>query len=269
MANFHTSEDLSGPDASDSSLQLKKRRGRERKRKHEHDEGNANKASTTLHPSVPSVLPLLTTQPSHMTVRPSSLLIASLGNPGSLKTTRHSAGHILLNALATSLHAPAFSRSKPYANVSITSASLASTSLTLWQSPTLMNVSGPALLKAWRTFVAENQRDSSGLIILHDEMETLPGRLKVRHGLQGSVKGHNGLKSVVDSFRSAAAGTGQQIIRVGIGIGRPMTRSRERADVSDYVLGKCTGEEKAKIEGLTEELERILEHEGQRIATMN
>lgn len=269
MADFRTSEHLSGLDSSDLVPRSKIGQRKDRNRSWEQDEINSNKAFAALDTKVSSRSPLLTPLSFPMNVRPSAILVASLGNPGPLKSTRHSAGHILLSALATSLRAPAFSRSKPHANGQLTSASLGSTSLTIWQSPTLMNVSGPALLKAWRAFVSENQGDAAGLVILHDEMETLPGKLKVRKGLQGSVKGHNGLKSIVGSFRSASAEKESRIIRVGIGIGRPTTGSRERADVSEYVLGKCSGDEMAKIEGLAEELEQILEREGQRISNLD
>lgn len=198
-----------------------------------------------------------------MTSRPFSLLIASLGNPGPLKSTRHSAGHILLNALANTLQASPFARSKAYANGAITSAYLSSNPTVLWQSPTSMNVSGPAVHKAWRAFVAEHDAESAGLVILHDEMETPQGRLRVRKGLQASAKGHNGMKSVQDSLRNIGTGLGERVLRVGIGIGRPI--SREKGDVSDYVLGQCTRQEKEQIEGLARQLVELLDKEGPKL----
>lgn len=60
-----------------------------------------------------------------------------------------------------------------------------------------MNVSGPAVLSAWRTFVADHAAsrqhgdgdgDGDGrlkLVILHDEMEIPCGKLRVKRGCGG------------------------------------------------------------------------------------
>lgn len=107
-----------------------------------------------------------------------------------------------------------------------------------------------------------------GLVVLHDELEGRPGRLGVKRGVGGSVKGHNGLKSVVESVRGAGLFQGEmgsRLVRVGVGIGRPAGGSRGREEVSDYVLGKCTVAEREGIEGLVWELDRVLGEEGERI----
>jgi peptidyl-tRNA hydrolase, PTH1 family len=251
-----------------------------------------------------------------------ALLLASLGNPTRpLLTTRHSAGHILLSFLATSLTCPPFTRSKPHAGGQITryhshphlrTNTLNRSnhplpppggSLTLWKSPTAMNLSGPAVLAAWRTFVAEHQQQQHhhqqqqqqqrgrergdvdvdadtnpdpttlGLLILHDDLETSPGSIRVRRGLEGSVKGHNGLKSVVASFRGAGLGSGRGgtavgadfLVRVGVGIGRPPMGGRGRVEVSDFVLGRCSEVEMRGIEGLVGRLVSVCEEEGRRL----
>lgn len=106
------------------------------------------------------------------------------------------------------------------------------------------------------------------MVILHDDLESPPSTLKIRRGLSGSLKGHNGLKSVLASFKGA--GLSQQIegrvVRVGVGIGRPSTGGRGRGEVSDYVLGKVTVPEKEGIEGLVVELVEVLGKEGEWIA---
>lgn len=207
--------------------------------------------------------------PSATMTRRYALLVTSLGNPPPLHQTRHSAGHILLRSLALHLAAPPFQRSKPHAGGPLTH----SGNLTLWQSPSLMNVSGPAVLSAWRAFVKDHAAPPStdtlrlGLVVLHDELEATPGALKVKRGMGGSVKGHNGLKSVINSFRGAGMGKGDmeaRFVRMGIGIGRPAGRSSK--EVSDYVLGKVLVAEKERIEGLVGELVELLDEEGKRIA---
>lgn len=207
--------------------------------------------------------------PTTMT-RPYALLVASIGNPSPYHQTRHSAGHMLLRSLALHLTAPPFQRSKPHAGGQLTHAG----SLTLWQSPTQMNVSGPAVLSAWRTFVKDHAGPPSttdamrlGLVVLHDELEATPATLKVKRGMGGSVKGHNGLKSVMNAFRGAGMGKGEmeaRFVRMGIGIGRPPGRSSK--EVSDYVLGKVSVREKEGIEGLVGQVVELLEEEGKRIA---
>jgi len=133
---------------------------------------------------------------------------------------------------------------------------------TLWQSTSLMNVSGKNLLQAWKAFTSSQEPSAvTGVVVLHDELESSPGVLKVRKG-DGSAKGHNGIKSIQDSFRSAGVLSqlgSQRYVRIGIGIGRPS--SRDQSDVSAYVLGQLTATEKKRIEDKAEELLRILDRQ--------
>ncbi|KAL9099486.1 MAG: hypothetical protein Q9163_005023 [Psora crenata] len=158
------------------------------------------------------------------------LLIASLGNPPpTYKNTLHSAGHTILDALALQLGYPPFTKSRSHANGLISRGPAA----LLWQSPTLMNVSGPAVAGAWRTFLKElsdERRPAARLVVLHDDLESPLGKVKIKQG--GSVKGHNGLKSCCTFLQ------GVHFSRVGVGIGRP--ESRDSKDVADYVLRKMT-----------------------------
>ena len=163
---------------------------------------------------------------SQMSRRP--LLVASLGNPPPAYTnTFHSAGHTLLESIRYSFRYPEWQRHKPYAN-GFTSPGA---DYTLWQSPSLMNVSGKAVSAAWKAFLAaqsSEERSRARLIILHDELESPLGRIRVKRG--GSARGHNGIKSCVASLG------GMEFTRVGVGIGRP--ESRESGDVAAYVMRK-------------------------------
>ena len=103
-----------------------------------------------------------------------------------------------------------------------------------------MNVSGPAVATAWRAYLKELPNDDrvhAKLVVVHDELESPLGKIRVRHG--GSAKGHNGLKSVNRSLG------GPNYARIGIGIGRP--ESRESKDVATYVLRKMSSIEFQKI----------------------
>ena len=165
------------------------------------------------------------------------LFVASLGNPPpAYKNTLHSAGHTVLSALQQHLIYPPFSKSRPHANGLVSRGD----DFILWQSPTLMNVSGPAVATAWRAFLKElpnADRVHAKLVVVHDELESPLGKIKTKHG--GSPKGHNGLKSVNTSLG------GMSYARIGVGIGRP--ESRESRDVASYVLKKMTPVELQKI----------------------
>jgi len=114
-----------------------------------------------------------------------------------------------------------------------------------------MNVSGPAVASAWKTFLKDlepNERRRAKLVLLHDELESPLGKIKLKTG--GSAKGHNGLKSCATNIGAMA------FTRIGVGIGRPA--SRESSVVSDYVLRKMNPGELAKIEQCAPELGSIL-----------
>jgi len=199
---------------------------------------------------------------------PVRLLIASLGNPRPYHSTRHSAGHVLLNFFASNLSFPPFRKDKTYAGSVSFGAEISRPEYTLWQSPSQMNVSGSGVLKAWKHFVSQQQNERedvvTALVILHDDLETAPFQLKVRRG-EGSAKGHNGIKSVQASLKGAGLLTDleDRFVKIGMGIGRPVSRDRE--DVSAWVLGPLTGPEKAKIEGAAPQLRGLLDKEVERL----
>ena len=112
-----------------------------------------------------------------------------------------------------------------------------------------MNVSGKPLVQAWKSYLSRlpaDTRSAAKLYILHDELEARLGKIKIRH--TGSVKGHNGLKSVISAF----GGKQDCFSRVGIGIGRP--ESRDPEDVSRYVLSACRPHELVAIRGAAAEV---------------
>ena len=165
------------------------------------------------------------------------IFVASLGNPRPYHNTLHSAGHTLLASLASELSYPPFERSRLFGKALVS----AGPAFTLWQSPSLMNVSGPPLAAAWRTFLrsltSDEERKAARLVVLHDELQSPLGKTKAKTG--GSAKGHNGLKSCV-----AALGA-NGFVKVGVGIGRP--ESRESDDVSQFVLRKMKATETEAI----------------------
>ncbi|KAI2748113.1 hypothetical protein DTO013E5_3941 [Penicillium roqueforti] len=202
------------------------------------------------------------------------IFIASIGNPKPYYNTRHSAGHLLLDAL------------KPLLEVTLPNTGLYHET---WQSPTQMNITGPKLvrrLEQWASerasrleriaSVAATRASSSSssptptpnnlpaqttypttLIILHDELSIATGKVRIIRGgpEEFSLRGHRGLISICETLRkkglyprsSSAKKTGTgpladlSILRVGIGIGRPS--SHDTGAVSDYVLATVTDKE--------------------------
>lgn len=187
--------------------------------------------------------------------RISHVLVLSIGNPGAYLNTLHSAGHAALEALRRELILPPFSKSRlfgvPSSPTSASAAAVDGIQYTLMQSPTLMNVSGPWVAKAWRGALRDIGNDATGraidrlgLIVIHDELEEALGVVKVRPWTR-SHRGHNGLKSIATQLRPAEF-EGAHWARVGVGIGRP--DERDRTSVSDYVLRKMTGEQSRAID---------------------
>jgi peptidyl-tRNA hydrolase, PTH1 family len=183
---------------------------------------------------------------------PSRLLIASIGNPTPYLSTLHSAGHTVLFALASALGMPLQKSGREWAHGLVSPGE----EWTLWASPVSMNVSGPAVAGAWKAFLGARGRRAGegepGLVVLHDELESPLGTVRVRPGSL-SPKGHNGLKSIREKMPNV------QYTRIGIGIGRP--ESRDPSVVAGYVLRKMTPQERGRIEGcvggVVQELRRL------------
>lgn len=116
---------------------------------------------------------------------------------------------------------------------------------TLWQSTSLMNVSGRGVQRAyneWLQGIKRKYGDSAiegRLVVVHDELESALGKVTIKDGT-ASARGHNGLKSCQASLGKT------KWWRVGVGIGRP--ESREPDVVAKYVLRKMAPKEKDAVE---------------------
>ena len=167
------------------------------------------------------------------------IFVASLGNASpAYKNTFHSAGHTVIEAIRPMLASDTFARERSYGNGLVSRGKY----ITLWQSPSLMNVSGKALAPAWKAFLNElsttEERSRAKLVILHDDLDGQLGKIKVKVG--GSARGHNGIKDCLLRLH------GMEFTRIGVGIGRPV--SRESRDVAAYVLRKMKPDELQKVE---------------------
>jgi len=192
-----------------------------------------------------------TSSSAHMTTaRSLPLLVCSVGNPGTAyANTLHSAGHTILTKIVAHLGYENFHKDRALGN-GLVSKPLTTGSggdWTFWQSTSYMNVSGKGVQAAYRTWSKQNPVGEEGrLVIVHDELEKPLGAVTLRTTRGASARGHNGIKSIMATMG------GTPFARIGIGIGRPI--SREKDEVSRYVLKKMTPAEKSTIEGCVEEV---------------
>lgn len=201
--------------------------------------------TTKLVGKKPPVVPA----PMSSTARTLPLLICSVGNPGSAyANTLHSAGHTVLKSLAERLGFSPWSKERTLGNglVSRPAFPMGESDWTLWQSTSLMNISGSGVRSAYTQWSKGLQGGEGRLVVVHDELEKPLGAVNVNLRQGASAKGHNGLKSIMGSLGGAP------FVRIGLGVGRPV--SRESKDVANYVMRKMTGEERAKVEGSVDEI---------------
>lgn len=216
------------------------------------DEQAAVRASSE--PPTATGAPLLTPPRTPMqTTRRLPLLICGIGNPGAAyANTLHSAGLTVVKALADMLGYPQFVKDRTFGNGLVSRQPGREHDWTLWQSTSYMNESGKGVAAAFHHF--QREAPDGKLVVIYDELERQLGSVTVRTKEGASAKGHNGLKSIM-----AALG-GRNLVRVGVGIGRPV--SRESEDVAAYVLKKMSVEDRGRIEGAVEEIVRRLEEVG-------
>jgi PTH1 family peptidyl-tRNA hydrolase len=137
-------------------------------------------------------------------------LIAGLGNPGARHArNRHNIGFMALEAIAAAHRFGSF-RTR-YSGV-VSEGVIGGERVLLLAPQTYMNESGRSVGEALRF----HKLDASALIVLHDELDLAPGKVRVKVG--GGSAGHNGLRSIT-------AHVGNDYRRVRLGIGHPGDKS--------------------------------------------
>lgn len=145
-------------------------------------------------------------------------LVVGLGNPGAGHArNRHNVGFMAADAIAGA-HGFAPWRAKFRGEVA--EGRIGIEKVLLMKPGTWMNLSGDAVQAAVQFFKLAPE----DVIVLHDELDLAPGRVRVKAG--GGHAGHNGLRSI-------DAHIGPAFTRVRIGIGHP----GDKRLVSNYVLG--------------------------------
>ena len=133
-------------------------------------------------------------------------LFVGLGNPGAKYARhRHNVGFMAVDRIADRHgFGPWRRRFQGVAS----DGELGGTKVLLLKPDTYMNESGRAVGEAARFLKLQ----TSDIVVFHDELDLLPGKLKVKTG--GGNAGHNGLRSIT-------AHLDNEYVRVRIGIGHP------------------------------------------------
>lgn len=168
-------------------------------------------------------------------------LIVGLGNPGPKHArNRHNIGYLAVGAIAAA-HGFALWRSKFQGQIA--EGRLGPEKTLLLKPETFMNLSGDSV----RAAMAFHKLDPADVIVLHDELDLPPGRVRVKTG--GGHAGHNGLRSI-------AAHIGPDFARVRLGIGHP----GDKRVVSNYVLSDFAKAEADWLDPLLEAVARAAPH---------
>jgi len=154
-------------------------------------------------------------------------VIVGLGNPGMQYTrTRHNAGFLVLDRIAAQLGGVQWRRRQRG------KVAEAGEGVLLVKPQTYMNLSGDCVLQVSRM----RQIPASGFVIVLDDMDLEPGRVKVRPS--GGSAGHKGMQSIIDRLGTS------EIARVRVGIGHPPTG----VDPMEWVLQRPFGEDLERLE---------------------
>lgn len=163
--------------------------------------------------------------------------MVGLCNPGpDFEGTRHNVGadavRVLARRLGTGRLRPEKGQRAVVEEIRIGSARVA-----LAVPNTYMNESGAAVRPLMRRF---GVADPSRLVVVHDELDLPPGRIRVKLG--GGLAGHKGLQSIRDHLHTV------EFVRVRIGIGKPPGRMSG----ADYVLRRPGKAERELLDGAIE-----------------
>jgi PTH1 family peptidyl-tRNA hydrolase len=160
-----------------------------------------------------------------------SWLIAGLGNPGSsYEITRHNMGFLAADLVARRMKGR-FVRTRW--NAVAAKCCFAGENIVILKPHSFMNLSGGPVAAALRYLNIDNSR----LIVIFDDMDLDPGRIRVRPS--GSAGGHKGMKSIIDTIGTS------EFVRVRIGIGRPPAYS----ETVDFVLQRPDRQEAKLLSG--------------------
>jgi peptidyl-tRNA hydrolase, PTH1 family len=165
-------------------------------------------------------------------------LVVGLGNPGTeYAGTRHNSGADTVARLAERRSASL--KRGPRGIAAVTAeVRIGEAPVVLAFPQTYYNDSGLAVVGLCRWHDID---DVTRVVVVHDELDLPPGRLKVKEG--GGLAGNNGLKSIKAHLHSA------DFLRVRIGVGKPPGRM----EGADHVLRRPGKTERTELDIAIEE----------------
>ena len=170
-------------------------------------------------------------------------LIVGLGNPGiEYKATRHNAGFMAVQELATFYGAAEFKKADKFK--ALTSECLIEGEKVILAMPqTFMNLSGQSLVP----LMNYHKIPLEDVIVIYDDADLPYGSLRIR--IDGSAGGHNGIKSIIKE-----TGT-QRFTRIRLGIKPPESF---KGPLENYVLGRFSQEEESDFLPVIESLPKVI-----------
>lgn len=159
-------------------------------------------------------------------------IILAIGNPGpEYAETRHNVGWWAVDILVKEHNA----RLRDEGPSRIAQLTIENQPTIIAYPKTYVNRSGTAA----RSLLNHYQTEISRLIVITDDINLAPGRIRVRRA--GGDGGHNGLKSIIDTLSDNA------FSRIRIGVGKPTNGDTQ----IDHVLGHATDDELTAIQTAT------------------
>lgn len=159
-------------------------------------------------------------------------LVVGLGNPGpEYAASRHNAGFLVVEEIQ---RRGGQGRWKKQWDGSVAEAKIGGKQIWLLRPMTYMNLSGRAVARAVRHLDVP----TSGVLVVHDEVDVEFGQVKVKKG--GGDAGHRGLQSVIGALGS------REFPRVRVGVGRG------GGDTADWVLEEFSRAERQLLGGVIE-----------------
>jgi PTH1 family peptidyl-tRNA hydrolase len=167
---------------------------------------------------------------------PADLLVVGFGNPGDeYAGTRHNVGAEVV-ALLARRHGGTLKKGKHRALADTVRIGGVAVGVAFPQ--TYYNESGQSVVQLLKWLDID---DTQGLVVVHDELDLPPGRVKLKMG--GGLAGNNGLKSVKAHLHT------DDFVRVRIGVGKPPGRTQG----VDHVLKRPGKAERLELDVAVEE----------------
>ena len=158
-------------------------------------------------------------------------LIVGLGNPTKqYEKTRHNIGFDVMDALADKYN---ISISENKHKALCGKGMIEGMKVVLAKPQTYMNLSGESVAELINYYKLDPE---SELIVIFDDISLEPGNIRIRK--KGSAGGHNGIKSIISSVGTS------NFMRIKVGVGE----KPQGWDLADHVLGRFSGEDRARVE---------------------